>query len=133
MHTERGMIRPFPIVITRKLAPGGEGAQRATARTPRREKWRNERRATTSGAVAAIFSGGRWGMRMAAAVIGGLVSLAILPAETAPRRTIGVPAIDVERTAPRPPAMPERRPPLPRPRPTALAQAATAVADGAPV
>jgi hypothetical protein len=89
MYTERGMIRPFPIAITRTLTPHGEG---------------------------------RRGMRMAAALIGGLVSLAMLPAEAAPRRTIGVPAIDAERTAPRPPAMPERRPPLPRPRPTALAQ-----------
>ena len=66
---------------------------------------------------------GRRGMRMAAALMGGLVSLAMLPAEAAPRRTIGVPALDVERVMPRPPAMPERRPPLPRPRPTALAQA----------
>jgi hypothetical protein len=90
MHTERGMIRPVPIPITRMLAPGGEG---------------------------------RRGMRMAAALMGGLVSLVMLPAEAAPRRTIGVPTIDVERTAPRPPNMPERRPPLPRPRPTALAQA----------
>ena len=97
MHIERGMIRPFPIAITRMLVPGGEG---------------------------------RRGMRMAAALIGGLVSLAMLPAEAAPRRTIGVPALDVERTAPRQPALPERRPPLPRPRPTALAQAATASAGG---
>ena len=38
--------------------PCGRDAQRAAARTTWREKWRNGRRATPSGAVAAISSGG---------------------------------------------------------------------------
>jgi hypothetical protein len=56
--SDRAIGRCFTASTACSLSPEGRDAQHAAALTTWREKWRNERRATTSGAVAAIFSGG---------------------------------------------------------------------------